>query len=76
MMIDEKITVGIVDNSPKYVLWNGRSHNITQVGLHHLYREGRILYHIFSVVSGTLFLRLKLNTENLYWRLEEIQDGI
>jgi hypothetical protein len=62
--------------TPTYVLWEGRSHKITKIGLHHTYRDGRILYHVFSVSTDSLFMRLVLNTENLSWRLEEISDGI
>ena len=76
MTIDEKVTVGMVDDAPKYVLWKGRSHTITKIGLHHLYRQGKTPYHIFSVISGTLFLRLKFNTESLGWMLEEVVDNL
>ena len=76
MTIDEKVTVGMVNDIPKYVIWKGRSHNITQVGLHHLYREGKTLYHIFSVVAGTMFMRLKLDSDNLSWKLEEISENL
>lgn len=60
---------------PLFVNWNGRNYRIIKTGLHHTYRQGRTLYHVFSVVSQTLFFRLILNTENLFWRLEEISDG-
>lgn len=76
MTIDEQVTVGIINNTPKYVIWKGRNHTITQIGLHHTFREGKTLYHIFSVVAGTIFMRLKLNTDNLLWWLEEISDAI
>lgn len=76
MIINEKVTVGIVNDIPKYVIWKGRSHNITQIGLHHTFREGNTLCHIFSVTAGTIFMKLKLDTDNLGWRLEEIEDGI
>lgn len=62
--------------TPKAVVWNGKVHKIVKVGLHHTYRAGRTLFHVFSVSSGTLFFRLVLNTENLHWRLEEIADGM
>jgi len=61
---------------PKWVVWNGRLYPVLKIGLHHTYREGRNLYHVFSVVSKTLFFRLVLDTETLYWRLEEISDGL
>ena len=76
MKINEKVTVGMVNNIPKYVLWKNRSHTITQIGLHHHERVGSTLYHIFSVISGTLFLRLKLDTDNLIWTLEEVGDQL
>lgn len=62
--------------APKWVVWNNRSYPILQIGLHHTYREGRVLYHVFSVVSRNMFLRLILDTETLHWRLEEISDGL
>ena len=61
---------------PKWVIWNGRLYPILKVGLHHTFRQGRTLYHVFSVTSRTLFFRLILDTENLHWRLEEISDGM
>lgn len=76
MTINESVTVGSVNGDPKYVIWKGRNYTITKIGLHHHFRQGNTLYHVFSVVTDTLFLRLKLNTEDLTWRLEEIEDGI
>ncbi|OGM04789.1 hypothetical protein A2715_01420 [Candidatus Woesebacteria bacterium RIFCSPHIGHO2_01_FULL_39_32] len=61
---------------PKWVIWNGRLYPIAKIGLHHTFRQGRILFHVFSVASKSLFFRLTLNTENLHWRLEEISDGL
>ena len=79
--ISEPISVGVSFDhtksriSPRWVVWNGKLHAIINIGLHHSYRTGRTLYHVFSVASKTLFFRLVLNTQNLYWRLEEISDG-
>lgn len=61
---------------PLEIVWEGRDYRITKVGFHHTFREGRILYHIFSVSTSTLFFRLSLNTENLFWKVEEISDGL
>ncbi|MFZ5933073.1 MAG: hypothetical protein ACOYT7_03310 [Patescibacteria group bacterium] len=80
--ISAPITVGVVYDHkirktvPSYVLWEGKTHKINKVGLHHTYRTGRTLYHAFSVATPTLFLRLVLNTDTLAWRLEEIADGL
>ena len=59
---------------PKVVLWNRRLYRVKQVGLHHTYREGRTLFHVFSVTTGTIFMRLILNTETLFWKLEQISE--
>lgn len=76
MTINELVTVGLVNNIPKYLVWKDRNYIITKVGFHHSFREGRVLYHVFSVTTKTLFLRLRLDTESLLWRLEETEDGI
>lgn len=72
--ISEKVDV-IFENYPKVVIWKSRDYKITKLGLHHKYHDGKTLYHIFSVVSDTLFLRLKLDTSNLLWTLEQIADN-
>lgn len=61
---------------PKTVIWNRRVYKITKLGLHHTYRSGRTLFHVFSVLSDRLFFRLVLNTETLHWCLEELSDGM
>ena len=61
---------------PKSIRWNGRLYPVVKVGLHHSYRAGRVLYHIFSAMSVALCFRLKLDTETLFWQLEEIADGL
>jgi len=62
--------------SPRWIIWNGRLHAVIKLGLHHTYKEGSVLYHVFSVMTKTLFLRLVLDSSNLHWRLEEISDGL
>ena len=61
---------------PKTVVWKNRPYPITKIGLHHTYRTGNTLYHVFSVVSHSLFFRLILNTTNLKWKLDQISDGL
>ncbi len=76
------VSVGITfDHSkrkvvPKWILWEGRLYPVEKVGLHHTFRFGRTLFHVFSVAAKTLFFRLVLNTDTLAWRLEEISDGM
>jgi hypothetical protein len=61
---------------PGLITWNGRVYRVLKVGLHHTFQEGRVLYHVFSVVTATLFMKLILNSENLHWRLEEIANNL
>lgn len=75
MKIDEKVEVGF-NNYPKWVKWKGRVHKIERLGFHHTYREGKILYHIFSVTTETLFMRLVLDTDTLSWKLTDVENGI
>jgi hypothetical protein len=61
---------------PKWLVWNGRLYPILKIGLHHTFRRGRTLFHVFSVESRTLFFRLVLDTVSLSWKVEEISDGM
>jgi len=80
--IDAPVSVSFVFDSekcstePRFLRWNGRVYEIEKIGLHHTYRAGRTLFHVFSVVSKTLFFRLVLNTDNLHWKLEKIADKL
>ena len=60
---------------PVKVVFDGRDCNIVKIGYHHTFRLGRTLMHVFSVASDAMFFRLVLNTDNLFWELEEISDG-
>lgn len=61
---------------PRRIFWDGRLFSNVKVGLHHTFREGRTLFHIFSVVSEGVSFRLRLDTESLFWTLEELSDGL
>jgi hypothetical protein len=74
-VIDEKVKVGMSD-SPKWVKWKGRIHEIDKIGLHYTFREGRVLYHMFSVSTNTLAMKLRFDTETLDWRLMEVESAI
>ena len=80
--LQEKVSVNLVFNCktgqilPKHLGWRGRSYTINKTGLHHTYRSGRVLIHVFSVSDGTMFFRLELNTETLHWTLNEVSDGL
>lgn len=80
--IHEPISVSLVFNCqtkevyPFLIRWRGKLYRIRKVGLHHFFRDGRTLVHVFSVCSETLFFRLSLNTDTLHWTLEEIADDL
>lgn len=59
---------------PQKVVWKNREYTVQKLGLHHVFREGKTLFHVFSVATETLFMRLVLNTDTLFWKLEEIGD--
>jgi len=61
---------------PRRLFWKGRSYPLIKLGLHHTFRRGKDLHHIFSVSSAELFFRLRLDTTNLSWTLEELSDGL
>ena len=71
----EKVEVGF-NNYPRWVKWQNKVYKVEKVGLHHTYREGKVLYHVFSVATKTLFMRLILDTETLSWKLTDIENGI
>ena len=79
--IDSPVSVKLMFDSIKRkvyleeIIWNKRLYPIVKFGLHHTFKEGKVLYHVFSVASDTLFFKLVLNTENLHWHLEQIADG-
>lgn len=60
---------------PRKVIFDGNEQIIEKIGLHHTYRDGRTLYHVFSVSGKNLYFRLVLNTDNLFWMVEEIADN-
>jgi hypothetical protein len=66
----------LVGPRPLSLTWQNRDYIVTKQGLHHTYRSGRTLHHIYSVLAGDLFFRLNLNTDTLRWTLEEVSDGL
>ncbi len=60
---------------PYKMRWRLRDYFIKKIAYHHTIREGRNLFHIFHVSDGNLDFRLKFDTENLDWVLEEVSDG-
>ncbi len=79
-LINEKVSVITVYNEkngsviPRKLQWNGRDYLIEKLGYHHKIREGKTLFHIFSVATNSIAFRLKLDTDTLHWMLEEVHD--
>jgi len=61
---------------PTQIQWNNRDFKIEKIGMHYQFYEGKKLFHIFSVTSGGMFFKLRLNTDNLFWNLEEVTDEL
>ncbi|MBI2028880.1 hypothetical protein HYT02_00490 [Candidatus Gottesmanbacteria bacterium] len=78
--IDERVSVKFVSSVltnkvyPETIYWRGRVYKVSKVGLHHFYKHGRTLKHIFSVISGETAFRLSFDTESLQWKLEEVSE--
>lgn len=80
--INEQVSVAMVFSvrkkrrSPWVVEWKHKRYLITELGLPYFFKEGDILYHVFEVLTKDgLQMKLKLNTLNLIWTLEEVSDG-
>lgn len=71
-MVGEDVGVVLSSNIPLSMSWKNRDYKITKIGFHHCFYEGKILIHVFSCLSNTLFLKLKFNTKNLKWNLMEL----
>jgi hypothetical protein len=81
-IINESVSVDLLSNHltqtvlPWIMKWNGRKYTMTNVGLHYTTRAGRALMHYFSVTDGKNCFKLEFDTENLGWRLLEIENSI
>lgn len=77
--VNEHVSVDLVSSHTKgaafpYVLsWRRRRYLIQKIGLHHTFREGRVLFHLFSVSDGTTYFKLQFDTETLRWKLLEVE---
>lgn len=58
------------------VVWKSKTYKISKIGLHHTFKKGEDLIHVFSVVADDLFFRLEFNSVNLQWRLKEVSNGL
>lgn len=61
-------------HQPIKIVFDGNAYSIVKIGNHYQFREGRTLFHVYGVVSKTIFLKIVLNTDTLAWELWEIGD--
>jgi hypothetical protein len=79
--INEKVSViTVYDREKKIVMpvkirWQGRNYKIIKTNYYHRYRAGRDMLHVFHVTDGSIDFRLKFDSQNLIWTLEEVSDG-
>ncbi|MBU0613709.1 hypothetical protein KJ766_00270 [Patescibacteria group bacterium] len=68
------ISIDFIGNRavPKSIHWGGRTYHMRTVNLIHSAREGIKKIFYFSVSDNTNFMKLKLDTDTLEWRLVEI----
>ncbi|MBU1126527.1 MAG: hypothetical protein ABH826_02155 [Patescibacteria group bacterium] len=57
---------------PRRVRWDNKIYDMTSVNLIHGAREGEKRIFYFSVSDNLNYMKLRLDTENLEWRLVEI----
>lgn len=80
--INEKVDILAISRKGRGIIvpirmqWKNKTYTIRKIGLQHPIHEGRRLFHIFECTDGSLFFRLKHDTENLQWTLEAITDGL
>jgi hypothetical protein len=81
-IINEKVSViTVYDRNrglvfPQKIKWQGRIYKPEKLGYYYKFREGRKLIHIFSVCNNSMHFKLRFDSENLHWTLEEVSDGI
>jgi hypothetical protein len=56
------------------IVWRKKIYPIKQQGLHHTYKRGNKVFHVFSVAGEVLSFRLILDGSSLVWKLENVYD--
>lgn len=79
--VEEKVSVITIFDShtgevrPIKIEWHNRVYVVKKIGYHHKVRMGRTLLHYFSVQSETVYFKLRVDTDNLHWTLEEVYNN-
>ncbi|OGC45607.1 hypothetical protein A2V49_03905 [candidate division WWE3 bacterium RBG_19FT_COMBO_34_6] len=78
--IKEMISVNFIfdhtkrKSSIKSILWKKTLYKIDKNCLHHTYKNGDALYHVFHVSCNTISFKILFDSSSLIWFLEEIYD--
>jgi hypothetical protein len=60
---------------PKRMVYKGREHDFTEVGLVHPTTKGHRMIHVFDMTDGSADYRLEFDAEGLNWTLVSISDN-
>ena len=60
---------------PYLMFWKNRRIKIDSINLVHTSKEGNAVYYHFSVSAGGNFYRLRFDTKNLKWFLEQVEEN-
>jgi hypothetical protein len=63
-------------NIPYKIRWNNQVYKISKLAYYHQIRDGQKIQHIYHVTDGRIDFRLRLDSQNLNWFLEEVSDGL
>jgi hypothetical protein len=61
---------------PYLFFWNTRAIKVDKINLVHTSKDGLGLFYHFSISSGNNFYRLRLDTKNLKWFLEAVEEDV
>lgn len=79
MEIHEQINVWVYFKknlvSPFVFFWKTRRIKIDSINLVHTSKDGSNTFYYYSVSSGGNFYRLKFDTKDLKWFLEEVEEN-
>jgi hypothetical protein len=60
---------------PYLMIWRNRRIKIDTLNLTHTSKEGSLTYYHFSVTAGGNYYRLRFDTKNLKWCLEQVEEN-
>lgn len=60
---------------PYLLIWRNRKIKIDTINLVHTSKEGSTTYYHFSVSANGNFYRLRFDTKDLKWFLEQVEEG-